>query len=297
MKKLLIILFALPFIASAAFDHDLYYGLRSEAQVSELQEFLTEQGVYTGPITGNFFSLTLKAVKDFQTAKGISPISGYFGPLTRAEANKLLSDLTDESGTVVSPATTSPATTDTLVAKLNEQIALLLAQVEELKKNQAALGAIQAQVAEQQQTLTQIQANTTPAPAPAPVIVTNPPVSKRFHISLPGECGYHQTLGTLCGISIWYFENNERKIAPITLSVDDPEGKVTGPDVSNGTDGKPQIGFTYFPSGKVGLEPFTFCSNTSDPTCVGFRIKRTITVATDGLTSTKALDARYSISQ
>jgi peptidoglycan hydrolase-like protein with peptidoglycan-binding domain len=80
-----------PTLAFASFDTNLSYGARSP-KVLELQEFLTDQGVYSGPITGNFFSLTLTAVKAFQAKNNISPVSGFFGPLTRAKANDLLED-------------------------------------------------------------------------------------------------------------------------------------------------------------------------------------------------------------
>jgi len=174
MKKYIILSLLFPLIASASFDHDLFYGLRQDPQVTELQEFLTTQGVYTGPITGNFFSLTQKAVKDFQTANLIFS-TGYFGPLTRAKTNSLLSAVTDESGASISPAITPPKTTDDLVAKLTEQITILQQQLAELQKQQAVLmeqnqklGAIQTQVTEQQQTLTQIQTNTIPPPPITP---------------------------------------------------------------------------------------------------------------------------------
>lgn len=79
----------LPATSLAAFDTNLRYG-SSGAEVLELQEFLTAQGVYNGPITGNFFSLTLAGVKAFQSREGITPVSGFFGPLTRMEANGIL---------------------------------------------------------------------------------------------------------------------------------------------------------------------------------------------------------------
>lgn len=81
----------LPATSHAAFDVNLRYG-SSGAEVIELQEFLTAEGVYTGPITGNFFSLTLAGVKAFQTREGVIPVSGFFGPLTRSAANTLLSE-------------------------------------------------------------------------------------------------------------------------------------------------------------------------------------------------------------
>jgi peptidoglycan hydrolase-like protein with peptidoglycan-binding domain len=92
MKKVLIALAMVllsPAFAHAAFDSDLKYG-STGSKVLELQEFLAAQGVYSGPITGNFYSLTLAGVKAFQEKHNVSPVSGYFGPLTRGVANDLL---------------------------------------------------------------------------------------------------------------------------------------------------------------------------------------------------------------
>lgn len=82
--------FSIPLFASAAnFERDLSFGARS-ADVTHLQEFLASQGVYSGPVTGNFFSLTREGVKRFQEREKISPVLGYFGPKTRARANEIL---------------------------------------------------------------------------------------------------------------------------------------------------------------------------------------------------------------
>src|SRR5579872_1101987 len=68
---------------------NLYYGLQNNSQVTQLQEFLITQNLYAGPITGNFYFLTLGAVKAFQNQQGITPAAGYFGPVTMAAANKI----------------------------------------------------------------------------------------------------------------------------------------------------------------------------------------------------------------
>lgn len=107
MKKVLIALAMVllsPAFAHAAFDTDLKYG-SSGTKVLELQEFLTAQGVYTGPITGNFYSLTLAGVKALQAKLGVSPMSGYFGPLTRAAANTILDEDLKESNEETGQAT------------------------------------------------------------------------------------------------------------------------------------------------------------------------------------------------
>ena len=73
----------------ADFNKNLYFGLRQNADVMDIQEFLTDQGYYAGPITGNFGLLTLQAVRKFQQTQGINP-TGYWGPLTRASANQIM---------------------------------------------------------------------------------------------------------------------------------------------------------------------------------------------------------------
>lgn len=77
--------------AAQRFDRDLYYGLRNDADVVRLQNFLRERGFFPyAQSTGNFFLITRGAVQQFQAAQKIAPVSGYFGTLTRAAANKLL---------------------------------------------------------------------------------------------------------------------------------------------------------------------------------------------------------------
>lgn len=191
MNKLLAIFVGVlalsPLTGLAYFDQNLYFGLQKNVGVTALQEFLTEQNLYTGPITGNFFSLTLKAVKAFQTSKGITPVSGYFGPLTREAANNVLASqgvsqgVTDEAGITINPPVTAPKTNDDVVAKLNETIEQLKKQVAEAEKTNTSLAEVQAKQAEQkailesqQQKLGAIQTNTTPAPTPSPVV----PVAK-----------------------------------------------------------------------------------------------------------------------
>lgn len=94
MKKwLLAALFLFPLLTNAqsvAFSTDLHYGSTGQ-DVIALQEFLIDQRMLKIPTaTGNFYSLTLTAVKAFQKAEGIVPISGYVGPITRGVINQLL---------------------------------------------------------------------------------------------------------------------------------------------------------------------------------------------------------------
>lgn len=94
MKKLFIYLFLtlsmllVPAVSLAFFDANLKYGAKGDG-VKEMQDFLTDQGVFKGSVTGNFFSLTRTAVRLFQTAHKL-PSTGFWGPMTRVVANQIL---------------------------------------------------------------------------------------------------------------------------------------------------------------------------------------------------------------
>jgi len=121
IKKILLsitILF-LPQVLLAAepFLHDLYFGLSNNPEVARLQEFLREQKIFTHPEnTGNFFTITLEAVKQFQRAHQIKPSAGYFGPLTRAKANSIISS---KAGILPSPTPISSFATSTFYNKIS----------------------------------------------------------------------------------------------------------------------------------------------------------------------------------
>jgi peptidoglycan hydrolase-like protein with peptidoglycan-binding domain len=116
-----------PALALAAFDIDLRQGARGTAVV-ELQQFLIVQGhLATGNATGYFGVRTLAGVKAFQAAKGIQPVSGFFGPLTRAAAKA--------AGGF--PPTISPSGNPQ-----SPQITALLRQVQELQAKIAQLKSV-----------------------------------------------------------------------------------------------------------------------------------------------------------
>ena len=78
---------ATPAGASTYYDFTEFLSAGSQdAQVTELQQYLTQKGFYSGPITGFYGSLTETAVGKYQTAHGIDP-AGYVGPSTRAALN------------------------------------------------------------------------------------------------------------------------------------------------------------------------------------------------------------------
>ncbi|MES2986003.1 MAG: peptidoglycan-binding domain-containing protein [Patescibacteria group bacterium] len=68
------------------FNTNLKLGARG-ADVTALQSALVAGGYLSVTPTGYFGQLTKRAVQDFQRANGITPVSGFFGPLTRAVMN------------------------------------------------------------------------------------------------------------------------------------------------------------------------------------------------------------------
>ena len=95
MKKIIALslaLLVLPMVAFASLDTNLYYGVKNQSQVRELQEFLIDKGLLTGEATGNFYSLTLKAVKKYQESQSL-PQTGYVGTMTRGAINQELATL------------------------------------------------------------------------------------------------------------------------------------------------------------------------------------------------------------
>lgn len=203
MKKLIVAvaLLALPFNAFASFDTNLKYSAKGSA-VTELQEFLVDKGFLNTAPTGNFYSLTLAAVKKFQTANNL-PSTGYFGPMSRTVANSILaadtsasdSEEVTEVGSVAPPVNTSP------MDSLNQKIVDLTAQV-------AAQKALQEQT---NNSLRTIVNNTTPAPVQEAVVA---PVVDKSEILV--------SIGKIVRDSI----NSEQPYGefPVDVSVLNPDG-------------------------------------------------------------------------
>lgn len=78
-------------------------GTLNSADVTLLQKMLIDLGFLTVTPSGNFLSMTEKAVKLFQSAYGISPVSGIAGELTRAKLNSMctLNSSTNEVDCVI----------------------------------------------------------------------------------------------------------------------------------------------------------------------------------------------------
>ena len=92
--------------AAFNFTRGLSIGERGD-DVTELQNRLTAEGVYSGPITGYFGSLTSQAVKLFQAKYGISQV-GLVGPQTRQKLNEI--ELEAENALIGGDATSTEAT-------------------------------------------------------------------------------------------------------------------------------------------------------------------------------------------
>lgn len=114
----------------AAFTMDMTLGA-SGAEVTRLQNWLISKG-YSIPAgaTGYFGAQTAAAVGAYQSANGISPAAGYFGPMTRAKVNASLGgstggdnddDSDDDSGDLQGGA--GSVDSYTLIANLsNEEV-------------------------------------------------------------------------------------------------------------------------------------------------------------------------------
>ena len=181
------ILVAVLVLANASFAHaqvftkDLYFGIQGDSEVTQLQEFLATQNLYSGPITGNFFSLTLKAVKAFQSAQGISPAAGYFGSKTRVVANEMVGgEVNASNGQAISeignfPFASASSSIQLQLEALLKQVSLMQAQLQVQQSSTQAIQNLQQQVQQQtqtiqqqSQTLQQIQQSTQPTAVTVP---------------------------------------------------------------------------------------------------------------------------------
>ena len=129
--------------SSYSFSASLKLG-STGTDVTELQNRLTAEGVYAGPVTGYFGPLTQSAVKAYQAKYGIDQL-GIVGPATRANLNAsaaaqtTTTTTTPAPATIPTPATPAPASTPAVTASDT----LTPAQVESM---QAQLQALQAQL-------------------------------------------------------------------------------------------------------------------------------------------------------
>lgn len=90
MKKLIIVLLGvlllLPYSVSAA---DLKYGMKNNEEVRQMQQFLKDQGYFKSDVTGNFYSITLGAVKKFQKDNKLK-VTGIWNQISQDKMNELV---------------------------------------------------------------------------------------------------------------------------------------------------------------------------------------------------------------
>lgn len=252
MKKLILFsllsLLFIPLVANASLDTNLYYGLQKNSDVKQLQEFLIDKGFLTGSATGNFYSLTLKAVKAYQTSVGVSS-TGYVGTLTRKSINDELTaelsasnqEAVNETGTTP-PAPTAPISTPTTT---NDLMTSLQAQITALEQQIALM--------QQQNTTQQPSSNLPSTPMPKPISKSTPtPVCPQYSVAVCGSDG-KTYYGNYClgynmpsGVSVasqgtcatptptpteTYIYDN---YYPIILSLSDNQGNITKASNYNG---------------------------------------------------------------
>jgi len=166
---LLVTIIIVPAFTFASIDANLKYGARGP-EVIELQEFLIANGFLSGPATGNFYSLTRQAVIAYQQSVGLS-VSGFVGPLTRAQINKALAegDASTSGAEIAETGTTSAPKQTDQIALLQQQVTLLMQQLSAMKQAQEAQSQQNAQL---QQTLSQIVQNTAPQSQPSSTVAT-----------------------------------------------------------------------------------------------------------------------------
>jgi len=152
-STLLLLAIFIPSISSASFDKDLYYGIDNDSQVLELQEFLTSEGLYSGPITGNYYSLTVQAVKSFQERENIKPVAGYFGSLTRKKTNQVLSKDLSKTETQLINSNQTSGSSD-LQSQIDSLLLIIKSLQEELSKQQNPTTQIQTQTPQSNTTTT-----------------------------------------------------------------------------------------------------------------------------------------------
>jgi hypothetical protein len=101
--------------SSYVFNNNLTVG-STGADVTALQNVLVSGGyLASGLNTGYFGALTQAAVSKWQVASGITPASGYFGPISRAKINASGSSTT----TTTTTTTSTPVTTTTTSTSVN----------------------------------------------------------------------------------------------------------------------------------------------------------------------------------
>lgn len=104
--------------SAATFTRSLTVG-STGADVTALQTWLNSKGYLAVAPTGYFGNLTKAAVAAFQTANGITPAVGYFGPISQAKWEMVAGGTTTTTTTTTTTSTTL-AGTDGSISDVNE---------------------------------------------------------------------------------------------------------------------------------------------------------------------------------
>ena len=72
-----------------SFTRDLTVGSQG-ADVTALQNYLAAKGYFNVAATGYFGSITAQAAAAWQSANGVMPAAGYFGPVSQASISRRL---------------------------------------------------------------------------------------------------------------------------------------------------------------------------------------------------------------
>ena len=190
LKLLTILTLLLPVFSYADFQVNLKYGAKGD-EVRELQEFLISEGHLTGTATGNFYSLTVKAVKEFQRVNNL-PVTGYFGSMSRDIANRILAidaDNTElqELGSITAPVDT---TLDKKIEDLNKKIEQQNAIIQEQRQTQAQTNVILEQIKTNTNKMPEQTQPSQPVVQPTPSIPTPPIIEPYFdksRVTLVGD--------------------------------------------------------------------------------------------------------------
>lgn len=185
----LVLALLIPSLTFASFDSSLKYGSKGDA-VSELQDFLQDQGYLTGKIDGKFGLGTRKAVIAWQSANNLSA-DGYFGALSRQKASEqLTAELQPsldaeqkETGTVSAPLMDGCKSTDGFSLSTGKKCdgTFTPSQVTDTT-TQAQLSALAAQLQAQQNALNQIAQNTNSLYNPP--MTTPTPITHNYDLKL-----------------------------------------------------------------------------------------------------------------
>ncbi len=154
-----------PTFSRASFDVNLKYGSKGDT-VKELQDFLQNQGVYSGKVDGWFGLGTVKAVKAFQSASGLSS-NGYFGKATRVKANNILAIILTPSNQAEQTVTTTQPITPNLPIGCTSTSRFSISTGESCSRLVTTVQQIQQTVQQIQQNTQQIAQNTVSSVSPS----------------------------------------------------------------------------------------------------------------------------------